>query len=206
MAPVAKTASTPVRRIASRVLEYLLVGIVICLGTIFITWPHATAFSSHVVSHFDPMFSMWRLAWFANAIEHGENLLHANIFHPERYTFLLSDATFLQGAIAAPAIWSGMSLPAVYNALMVLGVVSSGVALYWMATGLGISRSAAAVATTVFSLAPYRIEHINHLELQWAGPAVVVLGSVYQLLYAPRWRYGVILGIALWLQFLASVY
>jgi hypothetical protein len=203
---MASTESTAARNVASRLLECLVVAIALCLGTIVVTWPHATRFASHVVSDIDPLFSMWRLAWFAHAIERGENLLHANIFYPERYTFLLSDATFLQGALAAPALWSGVPLPAVYNALIALGIVSSGVALYWVATSLGISRLAAAVAAAVFSLAPYRIEHINHLELQWAAPAAVVLGSLYQVLYAPRWKYGLLLGLALWLQFMASVY
>ena len=203
---MARTESTPASTGASHALECLVAGVALSLGAIFVTWPHATRFASHVVSDIDPLFSMWRLAWVAHAIERGENVLHANIFHPEPYTFLLSDATFLQAALAAPALWRGVPLPAVYNALLALGLVSSGVALYWVATRWGISRWGAAVAATVFSLAPYRIEHINHLELQWAAPAVVVFGSLYQVLYAPRWRAGVFLGLALWLQFMASVY
>jgi hypothetical protein len=189
-----------------RLLECLVATAALSLGVIVVTWPHATRFASHVVSDIDPLFSMWRLAWFAHAIRHGDNLLHGNIFYPEPYTYLLSDAIFLQGALAAPALWSGVPLAAVYNALLALGMVASGVALYWVATSWGISRWGAAVAATIFSLAPYRIEHINHLELQWAAPAIAVFGSLYQVLYAPRWRSGVILGVALWLQFLASVY
>jgi hypothetical protein len=198
--------SRPASAGMSRPLECLVAAVALSLGVIFVTWPHATRFASHVVSDIDPGFSMWRLAWFAHATRQGENLLHANIFHPEPYTYLLSDATFLQAALAAPALWSGVPLAAVYNALLALGMVASGVALYWLATGWGISRWGAAVAATIFALAPYRIEHINHLELQWAAPAVVVFGSLYQVLYAPRWRSGVVLGLALWLQFLASVY
>lgn len=190
----------------SRLLECLVATAALSLGVIVVTWPHATRFASHVVSDIDPLFSMWRLAWFAHAIRHGDNLLHANTFYPEPYTYLLSDATFLQGVLAAPALWSGVPLAAVYNALLALGMVASGVALYWVATSWGISRWGAAVAATVFSLAPFRMEHINHLELQWAAPAVAVFGSLYRVLYAPRWRSGVFLGLALWLQFLASVY
>lgn len=200
------TRRRPASSGASGPLECLVAAVALSLGVIFVTWPHATRFASHVVSDIDPLFSMWRLAWFAHAIRHGENPLHANIFHPEPYTYLLSDATFLQAALAAPALWSGVPLAAVYNALLALGMVASGVALYWVATSWGISRGGAAVAATVFSLAPYRIEHINHLELQWAAPAVVVFGSLYQVLYAPQWRSGVVLGLALWLQFMASVY
>ena len=84
--------------------------------------------------------------------------------------------------------------------------MSSGVAMYWLATSLGIRRSASVLAAAVFSLAPYRIEHIAHLELQWIAPAIVALGTLYRVLYAPQWRHGVILGIAVWLQFLSSVY
>ena len=190
----------------SRPVECLVVAAALSLGVIFVTWPHATRFTTHVVNDIDPLFSMWRLAWFAHAVKHGENLVQANIFHPEPYSYLLSDATFLQGALAAPALWSDIPLPAVYNVLLALGMVASGVALYWVATSWGISRWGAVVAATVFSLAPYRIEHINHLELQWAAPAVVVFGSLYQVLYAPQWRSGIALGLALWLQFMASVY
>jgi hypothetical protein len=189
-----------------RVAAYVLLIAGLCAATIVITWPHARVFTTHVVSNIDPLFSMWRLAWFAHAIERGEHLLHANTFYPEPFTYLLSDATLLQGALAAPAIWSGVALPSVYNALLLLGILSSGVAMYWVATSLGIRRPAAVLAAMVFSLAPYRIEHIMHLELQWAAPAILAFGSLYQILYAPRWKHGVVLGLAVWLQFLAAVY
>lgn len=189
----------------SQLRDYGLLIIGLCVATIVTTWPHARLFTTHVVSHIDPLFSMWRLAWFAHAIQSGEHLLHANVFYPEPYMYLLSDATFLQSALAAPAIWSGVALPTVYNTLVLIGIVSSGVAMYWLATTLGIRRTASVLAATVFSLAPYRIEHIAHLELQWIAPAIVAFGSLYRLLYTPHWRHGVTLGIAVWLQFLSSV-
>jgi hypothetical protein len=187
-------------------VEYVLLGAALCLATGFVTWPHAQRFTSHVVAHIDPLFSMWRLAWFAHATATGEHLLHANIFYPEPYTLLLSDAMFLEGAIAAPAIWAGIALPAVYNMMLLVGIVSSGIAIYWLATLLGISRLGGAVAAVIFSLAPYRIEHVMHLELQWAAPAILAFGALYRALFAPRWRHGVLLGVAVTLQFLSSIY
>jgi hypothetical protein len=190
----------------TRSAEYALLAIALALATFVITWPQARVFTSHVVSHIDPLFSMWRLAWFSHAIASGQPLLDGNIFHPEPRTYLLSDATFLQSALAAPALWSGVPLPAVYNTLLLAGIVSSGAAIYWLATSVGIRRAAAAVAAVVFALAPYRIEHIMHLELQWTAPGILALGALYRVLYAPHWKHGVMLGVALWLQFLASVY
>ncbi len=186
--------------------EYVLVAAGVCVATAFVTWPHARLFTSHVVSHIDPLLSMWRVGWFSHAIARGEPLWHANIFFPEPFTYLLSDATLLQGALAAPALWLGARLPVVYNSLLLLGIVSSGVAIYWLATGFGIARSAALFAAIVFALAPYRIEHLMHLELQWAAFAVVAFGCLYRVLYAPQWKYGAALGLSVWLQFLASVY
>jgi hypothetical protein len=196
------------RGVAARagVVEYALVAIGLTAMTAAVTWPHARVFTSHVISHLDPPFSMWRLAWFSHAIAQGKPLLHANIFFPEQYTYLLSDATLLQGVAAAPAIWLGVALPAVYNALLLFGIVSSGVAMYWLARRFALRRSAAALASLIFALAPYRIDHLGHLELQWIAPAIVAFGCFSQLLYAPRWRWGVGLAVALWLQFLSSVY
>src|SRR5437016_11531712 len=105
-----------------RLLEYALLTAGLCIATAIVTWPHARFFASHVVSHIDPLFSMWRLAWFAHAVQHGESVVNANIFYPEPATLLLSDATFLEDALAAPAIWAGASLPAIYNALFLLGI------------------------------------------------------------------------------------
>lgn len=190
----------------SRLAEYVLLTVGLCGLTVLTTWPHARVFASHVVSETDPFLSMWRIGWFAHAVAHGEPLLHANIFHPESFTYLLSDATFLQSALAAPALWVGAQLPAVYNTMLLLGIVSSGVAVYWLATSLDLSRPAALVAATIFSQAPYRIEHIDHLELQWSAFGLVALGSLYRVLDAPRWIHGVILGLAVWLQFLSAVY
>ena len=189
-----------------RSVEYLLLSGGVCAAAFATTWPYARVFTSHVVDHIDPLFSMWRLAWFSHALRRGEHLLHANIFYPEPSTFLFSDATLLQGAMALPAHSVGIGLPAVYNALLFFGLISSGVAIYWLATGLQITRSAAVLAAIVFSIAPYRIEHLMHLELQWVAPSVVALGSFYYMLFAPRWKYGVILAACVSLQFLACVY
>ena len=203
---LAATDRTRRAPIAAIVVEYLLVAAALVAATAIITWPHATLFRSHVISHIDPPFSMWRLAWFSHALAEGKSLLHANIFFPEPYTYLLSDATLLEGALAAPAIRLGVALPAIYNSLVLFGIVSSGVAIYWLARLFGIARPAATLAALIFSLAPYRIEHLGHLELQWIAPSIVAFGSLYQLIYAPRWAWGVCLALAVWLQFLASVY
>lgn len=187
-------------------LEYSLAALGLSLATAFVTWPQAAAFGHSVVSHFDPLFSMWRLGWFAHASANGLPLVHANTFYPEPATLLLSDAVFLQGALAAPAIWAGVPLPLVYNAAMLVGMVSSGLALYYVARLFDVVRPAAFFGAVVFTLAPFRIDHIMHLELQWVAPAIFCFAALHRLIEAPAWRPALALGLLAAAQFLACVY
>ena len=189
-----------------RWLEYILVAAGLTAVTAVVTWPHATAFSHSVVSHIDPLFSMWRLAWFTHAVTGRLPIADGNMFFPEPGTFLQSDATLLQGALALPALWLGVSLPAVYNTLLLGGMVSSGVALYYVARTFAVAALPAFAGAVVFTAAPFRIEHVGHLELQWIAPALMASVALYRLVTAPGWRPAVALGVWVAVQFLACVY
>lgn len=199
------TVATPLGRFG-RLTEYLLVTIGLVAAVAVVTWPHAASFGHSVVDHFDPQFSMWRIGWIAHATATGASLVDANTFYPENGTLLLSDSVLLEGALAAPAIWAGASLPLVYNTLMLLGLVSSGVALYYVARVFDVAPPAAFLGAVIFTVAPYRIEHIMHLEIQWVAPAVVSFAALHWLLVAPSWRSAAALGLLAAAQFLACVY
>ena len=51
---------------------------------------------------------------------------------------------------------------------MLVGFVGSGIGMFVLARHLTGSVGPSLVATTVFTALPYRIEHLMHLELQWA--------------------------------------
>src|ERR671912_190096 len=66
----------------------------------------------------DPVFSAWRLARLAHQLANDpSHLLDGNIFHPQPLTLTYSDATLLQGVIAAPAILAGADPLLVANVL-----------------------------------------------------------------------------------------
>jgi hypothetical protein len=137
--------------------------------TLAMTWPQARHLSSRVHDSDDPLLSVWRISWIAHTLPRSpRDLLNGNIFHPEQRTLAYSDAVLLQGAAAAPLIWSGVPPVAVYNALLLLSIALSGWAMWLYATHLTGSAWAGVLAGTVFAFVPFRFDHFMHLELQAA--------------------------------------
>ena len=93
----------------------------ICLAA-FVTWPHVMHLSTSIFSHHDPYFSIWRLAWVAHALATSpRHLFDANIFYPATGTLAYSDATLLEGVLAAPffavSVTTGLATPATLEAM-----------------------------------------------------------------------------------------
>lgn len=179
----------------------------LALGTaLLISWPQALH-PAGVVDHFDPYFSVWRLSHVAHALSRWPiRLFDGNIFHPASNTLAYSDATLLQGIVAAPLLWAGLSPTLVYNLVLLAGVVGSGCGMFVLARHLTGAVAPALVAVVVFTALPYRVEHMMHLELQWAMFMPLALWSVHRTVETGRWRFGLLTGLLLWLQFLSCVY
>ena len=75
--------------------------------TVILTWPQALHLATRVPDHDDPFLSMWRLGWIAHALRTDvRHLFDGNIFHPHLRTLAFSDATLLEGLLAAPWLWA----------------------------------------------------------------------------------------------------
>src|SRR5690349_15310247 len=98
---------------------------------VFATWPQALHMSTSIFSHHDPYFSIWRISWIAHALVTSPfHLFDANIFYPATGTLAFSDATLLEGLVAAPFLWMHFSPVLVYNVLFLTGFVGSAVAMF----------------------------------------------------------------------------
>lgn len=176
------------------------------LLTMVISWPQVLH-PTQVMNHFDPYFSIWRLGQVAHALTRWPmRLFDANIFFPAKATLTYSDATLLEGVLGAPLLWAGVSPSLTYNLLLYFGIVASGVAMFVLARHLTRATAPALVAVAVFTMLPYRIEHLMHLELQWSFFIPLALWSVHRTAESGRWQYGLLTGLFVWLQFLACIY
>ena len=130
------------------------------------TWPQAAHMSTWIHDSDDPLLSIWRISWIAHIVPTSPaDLLNGNIFYPERRTLAYTDSVLLQGFAGAPFIWIGFSPVAVYNALLLASIATSGWAMFVYALSLTGSTAGALAAGVVFAFVPYRFDHIHHLEL-----------------------------------------
>jgi hypothetical protein len=175
--------------------------------TVLVTWPQALGPSTTLFNHHDTYFSIWRIGWIAHAlVTDPRHLFDANIFSPATGTLTYSDAMLLQGVLAAPLIWAGMPPTLVYNLLLFAGFAGSGVAMFVLARYLTGATGPALVAAAAFTIAPYRIEHIMHLELQWAMWIPLTLWALHRTIDDGSWRFGALAGLFFWLQVISCVY
>lgn len=175
--------------------------------TAFGTWPQAGRMASHLVEHQDAYFSIWRTSWIAHALATAPGrLFDTNIFHPAKGTLAYSDAMLLQGLLAAPFHWAAVSPVLIYNALLLAGFVGSGLAMFVLARHLTGRVGPALVSAAAFTMAPYRFEHIMHLELQWAMGVPLTWWAVHRTVAEQSWRFGALAGVFFALQALSCVY
>src|ERR1700722_18646116 len=208
------TLSGPYGPPARRLKTSLAFGapcLIIVSLTAVVTWPQCLYMGARVVAHEDPLFSIWRLAWVAHALATApRHLLDGNIFYPVRNTLTFSDEMIVEGLLAAPLFWLGVSPVLIYTILLLGGIAAAGVAMFVLSRHvLGGDDAAvipAVVSAAIFTMAPYRIEHFMHLELQWAMWVPLTLWAIHRAIEGRSWRYGMLGGLFLWLQILSSVY
>lgn len=133
------------------------------------SYPLAFELGSAIGAHGDSYFSVWRLAWVAHqVVADPVHLFDANIFYPQPNTLAYSDAMLLPALVVAPLHWLGISPVAVYNLTLLAAFVLSGLAAYYLVRHLTGSGPAALLGGVIFAFSPHRMEHFDHLELQFA--------------------------------------
>ena len=181
-------------------------ALVFAVLTVAMTWPLARHLSTNASPHQDVYFNMWR-RWFAHALSSSPmHLFDGNIFYPERSTLALSDAMPLEGLIAAPFFAVGLKPVLVNNLMTLLPIAASGLAMFALARHLTGSRGAGAIAGIAFAYAPYRYDHLMHMELQWTMWMPLAFLALHRTLNTGRWIDGLALGACVALQMLSCIY
>jgi hypothetical protein len=175
--------------------------------TALMTWPQPARLGSAAPQHQDVYFDMWRLEWFAHALATApHHLFDANVLYPERRAMTFSDAAIVEGLVAAPLLWAGARPVLVHNLLLLGAMAACALAMFVLTRRLTSSPAAGVAAGIIFAFAPYRFEHIMHMELQWAMWIPLTFWALDRTIESGRLRDGVLTGVFAGLQVLSSIY
>jgi hypothetical protein len=168
----------------------------------------------------DPLFSMWRMAWVRHQIvTDPRHLFDANIFYPLQATLTYSDSMLLPALASAPLAWLQIHPVVAYNLMLLASFVLSGLSAYCLAApstcatmrssgagDLDSARLGAWITAVAFTIAPFRMNHFSHLELQMTMWMPVVLLSIQRVFVDGSSRYASVLVLALVAQWYSSMY
>jgi hypothetical protein len=177
------------------------------LLTALMTYPQARDLYHVSPDLGDPLFSTWRLAWFAHQLPRDPlRLFDGNIFHPEQTTLAYSDAMLLPSLTIAPLVWLGLPQVPAHNLLLLSGFAFSGAGMFLLVRSLTGHTGAALLSAFIFAFLPYRFMHYAHLELQMAQWMPLCLWALHRTIERGRLRDGLLTGLFLACQALSSWY
>lgn len=146
----------------------------------------------------DSYLFLWDLWWVRQALGGGlpevagQSLLHTRmLFWPEGVSLGFHTLAPTLGILALPLqwIWPGTDgLVRALTLLVVLSFVSTGLVVLLLARQAGASRGAALGAGLLAILQPYRLHHLNHLNLLSVQFGLLTLWWLVRVLRHGRWR------------------
>jgi hypothetical protein len=169
------------------------------------TYPLILHPGSLIGEHGDAYFSVWRLAWVAHQLRADPwHLFDANIFYPHHDTLAYSDAMILPAVALAPLRWAGLDPVLIYNLTLIAAFAASGMCAYVLVRELTGSTAAGMLGGVLFAFSAHRLEHFNHLELQFAFWIPLAVLAWHRAVTHGR-RY-VTVGVLAAAQILCSIY
>jgi hypothetical protein len=117
----------------------------------------------------DSTAQAWLVGWDGHALLHGlRGLWDTNAFYPDRYGLAFTDS--LVGYAPAGLIGHGVAAAVLrYNVLFVLAFALAFVGGYALVRQLGGNRVAGALAGAALAYAPWRYDHVGHLNILSTG-------------------------------------
>lgn len=171
------------------------------------TWPLALHMASAVPhDRGDPLLVAWVLWWSTKTVPLTAAWWNAPAFYPSTGVLAFSEHFLGLGPISAPVILISHNPLLAYNVAFFASYVLSGIAGYLLGFVLTGRRGAAFVAGTAFAFAPYRLSHLQHLQLlssYWMPIALAALHLHFRSLHS---RWAIVFAAAWLMQALACGY
>src|SRR6516225_9109533 len=154
----------------------------------------------------DPLLSTVILWWNAHHLPLTAAWWNGSFFWPSPGTLAFSDHRIGASLLASPLQWAGFSPLTAYNVTLLVTFPLCATSAHWLAYTLTGRHDASVVAGLAYGFSPYRIAHIEHLELLAAFGMPAALAALHQHLKDGRTKWIIVFGGALLLQALSCSY
>lgn len=174
---------------------------------IAVTFPLILHLSSRVPKDLED--SLWyttRLWWNAHVMPLSERWWNGFTFFPATGAMAFSDHLLGASLIASPLQWLGCSPITAYNLTFLASFPLCAIGAYALAWTLTKRADAALVCGLAYGFNPYRVAHLEHLELLMAFGMPVGLAALHLYAATRRAKWLVVFAAALMLQALSASY
>ena len=136
------------------------------------TWPLASDLT-HLsrIDNADTQLNAWIVSWVAHQLPRDpSDLFAANIFHPAPRALAYSEPLLVPALVGAPWRWLGASPITTYNVLVLVGLVTSALAMYALVMRFTNDPAAAVLAGSLFAFNSHTLTRFPHLQafhVQW---------------------------------------
>jgi hypothetical protein len=180
--------AAPPRRAGAAAFREIAVVALFTLLAAGMTWPLVLNLRTAVSDTGDPYLVAWILEWNWYALTTpGVSLWDANMFHPARLTFALSENMTGVAVLFFPLYAAGLEPLLVYNIVLLASFVFSGWAAYVLGRMVTGSTGAGIVAGIFFAFVPFRFDHLAHLQHLWAGWLPLLFAALLFYAARPSW-------------------
>jgi F5/8 type C domain len=196
--------SDPGRRhayaIGSAALGYTLLAVLL-------TWPLILQLPT-VVPHDlgDPLLSTSALWWNAHVTPLTARWWDGYAFFPGAGATAFSDHRLGESLFATPLQWIGASPVTAYNVTLLATFPLCAIAAYWLGLTLTRRHDAACLCGLAYGFNPYRMAHLEHLELLAAFGMPAALAALHLYARTRRRRWLIVFGAAVVIQALCTTY
>lgn len=171
------------------------------------TWPLALHMASAVPhDRGDPLLVAWVLWWSTKTVPLTTAWWNAPAFYPSTGVLAFSEHFLGLAPISVPVILISHNPLLAYNVAFLASYLLSGIAGYVLGIVLTGRRGAAFVAGTAFAFAPYRLSHLQHLQLLSSYWMPIALAALHLYFRSRRPRWAIVFAAAWLMQALACGY
>ncbi|MEK6371658.1 MAG: hypothetical protein AABO58_03075 [Acidobacteriota bacterium] len=174
---------------------------------VVMTWPLALRLTTAVADLGDPLLNVWILDWDCHALTHAPwRIFDAPLFYPSKVPLAYSENLIAVALAVLPFHLGGVPPIGVYNIAVLLGLTLSAYAGYILARMVTGSAAASFVAGLLYGFVPYKLAHLQHLQILWSLWPPLLLAALFAYRRTPSRRNAALIAAAIVLSAMTNLY